>query len=297
MSEGSTDLAKAFKHIREQRQLSRTAASTAAQVPAHYLAVLEGEGEKHWLADPLYLIPFIRAYARFLDIDTEAAVAQFLSTLHQTEVEGIEPTVIIQEHQTRFPFGPIILGAGLMVAIALLFFIWHQQAQDMTSPQISSLPPESALGKVGSQEEVSSQSVSPLSPPAQEAASLTPPSTSVSAPAPSPARAVSAPAHSSPPLEASLPVSQQEELAIQGKHSLQVRATQQVWLRVVVDDQQATQALLQPGDGRTWHAQEGFIVTVGNAGGVEFTLDNQPIPPLGMSGQVVRDVRLPASEG
>ncbi len=297
MSKGSTDLATAFKHTREQRQLSRTAASTAAQIPAHYLAFLEGEGEKHRLADPLYLIPFIRAYARFLDIDTEAAVAQFVNTLHQKEVEPIEPTVIIQQHQTRFPFGPIILGSGLVVAIALLFFIWQQQAQDMNSPRISSLPPESALEEVGSQEEVSSQSVSPPSSPAQEAASQTPPSTSVSASAPSPARAVSSPVDPSPPLEASLPTSQQEELAIQGKHSLQVRATQEVWLRVVVDDQQATQALLLPGEGRTWHAQEGFIVTVGNAGGVEFTLNNRPIPPLGISGQVVRDVRLPASEG
>jgi len=167
----------------------------------------------------------------------------------------------------------------------------------MTSPQISSLPPESALEEVASQEAVFSQSVSPPSSPAQEDASQTPPPTSASASATSPARGVSSPVDPPPPLATSLPVSKQEELASQGKHSLQVRATQEIWLRVVVDDQQATQALLQPGDGSTWRAQEGFTVTVGNAGGVEFTLDNQPIPPLGISGQVVRDVRLPASEG
>lgn len=289
MSEGPTDLATAFKHTREQRQLSRIAASTAAQIPAHYLAVLEGEGEKHWLADPLYLVPFIRTYATFLDLNAEAAVAQFLSTLRQKEVEGIVPTVSIHARQTRFPFGPVMLVSGLVVAIALLFFIWHQQAQDTTSSQISGLPPESVS------EEDSLQSVSPPSSPTQEVTSQTPPPASVPASASSPARAVSSPLVPSPPLAAALPVSQQEEPAIQGKHSLQVRATQEVWLRVVVDDQQTTQALLQPGDGRTWHAQEGFTVTVGNAGGVEFTLDNQPIPPLGISGQVVRDVRLPAS--
>ncbi len=252
MSEGPTDLETAFKCIREQRQLSRTAASTAAQIPAHYIAVLEGEGERHWLADPLYLVPFIRTYARFLDIHAEAAVAQFLSTLRQKEVEGIEPTAIIHAGQTRFPFGPVMLVSGLVAAIALLFFIWHQQAQD------------------------------------------TPPSTSASASTSSSALAVSSPVLPSPSPATALPVSQQEEPAVQGKHSLQVRATQEVWLRVVVDDRQATQALLQPGEGRTWHAQEGFTVTVGNAGGAEFTLDNQPIPPLGVSGQVVRDVRLPA---
>ncbi len=273
MSEGPTDLETAFKHIREQRQLSRMAASTAAQIPAHYIAALEGEGERHRLADPLYLVSFIRTYARFLDIDAEAAVAQFLSTLRQKEVEGIEPTLIIHARQTRFPFGPAMLVSGLVAAIALLFFIWHQQAQDTASPQISGLPPESAL------KEVSSQSVH------------TPPSTSAS----SSALAASSPVVPSPSPATSLPVSQQEEPAVQGKHSLQVRATQKVWLRVVVDDQQATQALLQPGEGRTWYAQEGFTVTVGNAGGAEFTLDNQPLPPLGVSGQVVRDVRLPAS--
>ena len=295
MSEGPTDLETAFKHIREQRQLSRMAASTAAQIPAHYIAALEGEGERHWLADPLYLVPFIRTYAKFLDIDAEAAVAQFLSTLRQKEVEGIEPTLIIHARQTRFPFGPAMLVSGLVAAIALLFFIWHQQAQDTASPQISGLPPESALEDVSSQEEVSSQPVSPLSSPAQKVASDTPPPTSASASASSAALAASSPVVPSPSPATSLPVSQQEEPAVQGKHSLQVRATQKVWLRVVVDDQQATQALLQPGEGRIWHAQEGFTVTVGNAGGAEFTLDNQPLPPLGVSGQVVRDVRLPAS--
>jgi len=127
----------------------------------------------------------------------------------------------------------------------------------MTSPHISSLPPESVL------EEVSSQ----------QAASQNPPPTPVSASAPAPSRAVSFPVDPPPPVAASFPVSQQEELTIQGKYLLRVRTTQKVRLRVVVGDHQATQVLLEPGDGRTWHIQEGFIVTVGNAGGVEFTLD------------------------
>ena len=42
-----------------------------------------------------------------------------------------------------------------------------------------------------------------------------------------------------------------------------------------------------------FEAETGFHVIVGNAGGVTLSLDGTPLPPLGRSGEVVRDLVLP----
>ena len=42
-----------------------------------------------------------------------------------------------------------------------------------------------------------------------------------------------------------------------------------------------------------FEAREGFRLTLGNAGGVRVTVDGQALEPLGSSGQVVRDLRVP----
>jgi len=50
---------------------------------------------------------------------------------------------------------------------------------------------------------------------------------------------------------------------------------------------------LQPGQIARFEAKSSFHVVVGNAGGVKLSLDGTPLPPLGRSGEVVRDLVLP----
>ena len=76
-------------------------------------------------------------------------------------------------------------------------------------------------------------------------------------------------------------------------HLLRVQAKEETWLRVTIDEQHAKDVLLRPGQVAEWSAGEGFTLTLGNAGGVEVTLDGQGLPPFGKSGQVIRNIRLP----
>jgi hypothetical protein len=66
------------------------------------------------------------------------------------------------------------------------------------------------------------------------------------------------------------------------------------WMLVTIDGRETRDVLLRPGETWEWRAQEGFVVTVGNAGGVELTLNGRPVSRLGEAGQVIRDLRLPA---
>jgi len=74
---------------------------------------------------------------------------------------------------------------------------------------------------------------------------------------------------------------------------LEIVATEKAWVRVIVDGQSPQDMMMQPGDSRTWSAEEQFVLTLGNAGGVDLTLNGKKLAPLGTSGQVVRNYQLP----
>jgi hypothetical protein len=62
---------------------------------------------------------------------------------------------------------------------------------------------------------------------------------------------------------------------------------------VQVDEGQVAEELLQAGAVREWRAARRFILTVGNAGGIEIDLNGKRIPPLGAKGAVIQRLVLP----
>ena len=59
------------------------------------------------------------------------------------------------------------------------------------------------------------------------------------------------------------------------------------WLQVVIDERQELEYLLQPNENHTWRAMSGFRLHIGNAAGLLLYLNDQPLKPLGESGEVV----------
>ncbi len=76
--------------------------------------------------------------------------------------------------------------------------------------------------------------------------------------------------------------------------SLVLRATMtdSVWVQMIVDAQEPREYLFRPGARATWKARERFTVTLGNAGAVQFVLNQKSLGMLGRRGQVVRNVEL-----
>ncbi len=73
-------------------------------------------------------------------------------------------------------------------------------------------------------------------------------------------------------------------------------ATDSVWMRIVVDEKDTAEYLFGPRERKTWQARRHFSVTLGNAGNMIFTLNDQTIGPLGRPGAVVRNVQLTRRE-
>lgn len=62
---------------------------------------------------------------------------------------------------------------------------------------------------------------------------------------------------------------------------------------VRADHGQQREVLLRKGQTARFVADTGFVITVGNAGGVDLSLNGRSVPSLGKSGQVVRDFSVP----
>ncbi|MEX2220916.1 MAG: helix-turn-helix domain-containing protein [Candidatus Rokuibacteriota bacterium] len=78
-----------------------------------------------------------------------------------------------------------------------------------------------------------------------------------------------------------------------GAQRLLIKAVEATWIRVQPDEGRASEETLPAGASREWSAERRFLVTIGNAGGVELTLNGKILPPLGVKGAVIQRLELP----
>ena len=321
------EVAALLKQARESKGVSLKQVETATRIPIRYLEVLEGAGNPRFLADRLYLIPFLRNYAAFLDINPETAVARFIIELQRIEASAT------RSKRPREPFrlsSWVALLSLLVASLVILSFVWRSGEINFWWPWTKEEPSSLSSGLSSSQEtsqeppasSPSTPSLSsdpstelrtglPSSPEASAESSALPPS------APSPSSHLpsspEAPAESSTPSPSTSSFSaeagvqettllalspQPSAIAQKTPHLLRVQAKERAWVRAIIDDgEQVKDVLLRPGEKVEWLAREELILTLGNAGGVDLTFNGKDLPPLGASGQVIRNLRLPPPEG
>lgn len=71
------------------------------------------------------------------------------------------------------------------------------------------------------------------------------------------------------------------------KWLLRVNTIEETWLKIIIDDLVPMEYSLSPGDRIELEAADGFNLLIGNAGGVELFLNDQPVSVPGKSGEVV----------
>ena len=73
---------------------------------------------------------------------------------------------------------------------------------------------------------------------------------------------------------------------------VRVTLTDQSWVRVVVDGQEAFEGILAEGTTRSWDAKKQLVVRAGNAGAIMVSFNNGKASPLGAPG-TVQEVAFP----
>lgn len=253
--ESPSTIGPLLQAAREANGFTIEAAAAASKVPLSFVRLMEQE-QFHLVPDPLYLIRFLTEYAAFLGLDPRQFEAQLRGGLGSAKTD--RPLYM------GFTIGPRSslrrLTMYLLPAAAIIPLIFI------------------GLSLFSGQQ--------PVSPPVRQ--SELPASDGAAAPFPA-AVTAAPPSPQTPPLDAA-----HGPRSSPPRYKLLAEATETTWLGVSADGAARRGVLLRSGETAQWSAKNGFVVTIGNAGGVALTLNGRPIVLNGKSsGGVIRDLVLP----
>lgn len=96
---------------------------------------------------------------------------------------------------------------------------------------------------------------------------------------------IPAPADESPALSGVDIKKKDRREKIEYAYLLKAIFTETTWIQITVDDKPPRDAIYKAGSRRIWRAREKIDLHIGNAGGVNLTLNGSPVANLGPSGQ------------
>ena len=251
---------------RKRQNISLIEIVKVTRISLQYLEALEKD-EFQTLPASIFVRGFLRTYAAQIGLDPKEVLDLYeaqVDSLNEPEKPGKKEAVappkklapLVKYILTLFI---IVLGVG----IAFLFF------------KETSVPPSSSPSP-----EISAARTPPAKAPSPAAFSSLEKESLKGLERPKPEKKLGG-------LPAADPVVAEGAKKEEKPYVLKVKAIEKTWLRIQSDDRPESEALLQPKETATWTAQRQFKILLGNAGGVEISLNGNPQGPLGKSGEVV----------
>jgi cytoskeleton protein RodZ len=265
------DTAVLGEHLRALREASGASLGDMAvstRISERYLAALE-EGATDDLPAPVFVKGFIRSYCAFIGAPADESLAMYDRA---RGVSPVAPTPSVPLPRRGGWIGhPIVLSSVLLLIFGgglLALRLGQPLATKRTiEPAIATRAPEPP------------PPAAPL--PAPVAAPTEPSPIAASAPVPMP---------SAPTSTAAAPTTNESQ-------RLLIRAVEPTWIRVQTDDGRVVEVLLPAGAQREWTSDKHFVLTIGNAGGIEIVFNGRTLPSLGARGAVIRRLSLPEASG
>lgn len=258
-----------FKRERGLRGVSLQKIFEVTRAPLKYLEALEAD-DTEVLPSPIFVKGYIRAYCKYLGIDANDAILRYEIFLKErTEKPAELPAVSEAKASKNIPAVPAkaVKAAGIAVAalavIIVIYFVSTRGGLKPAQQTSKDVTVEAVAPDVKTSEALKKDKA----PPAQ-------------------VKAQAAVRKDAVPPSPSTPSTK--------THTLTLKATRTVWVRVGLDDKEPAEATFKEGESFTWRAERVFSMRFGDAGAVSLTLDGVEIGPPGKSGQVL-DIRLPGA--
>jgi len=272
-----------LRSLREAKGSSLEDMARSTRVGIRHLEALEEERLAD-LPSPVFVRGFIRAYCSFLREGPEAALGHYQELAGEraaAEAASAPP----RPRNTRAS-SSVLLGLALLLVLGIGLAVLN-----LTIKRQPETP--GAASNMESRPAPASAPTPAATPPR---AAATPPAQPPPAPAAEPTRPASLPAPNPPPAtpaSPTVPAPAVAPKAVPGSQRLVIKAVESTWIRVQTDEGRIAEELLPAGASREWTADRRFLVTIGNAGGVEVTLNGRSLPPLGAKGTVIQRLELP----
>lgn len=270
---------------REMRGITLEEIAKATKIGTRSLRALEEEDFRK-LPGGIFNKGFVRAYARYLGIDEEQAVTDYMAALGEPDDPALDSERLKRLEVNwkppkreelgalegrRIPWSSVIV---VVVLIALAVAAWHYRYplgqrwhQWRARHHSENVVPMQAARQTTNAAASSAATESVADPKAPEPAK--------------PAAQTDIPAATSSPPPASVPENSAREAKPGKGMVLQIRAREDAWISVEADGTRAARGVLAARSERTIRAQKTLKLTTGNAGGVDLFLNGKPIPRLG----------------
>jgi len=280
-----------LRSLREAKGGSLEDMARSTRVGIRHLEALEDERLAD-LPSPVFVRGFIRAYCSFLRENPEPALGRY-QELAGTRAAAHAASAPPRPRNT-WASSSLVVGLVLLLILGIGLILVNLSVKKSGGTPVTTARTEPARP---------STSTAPSPPPAPAPATSAPatsaPPVTASAPPPAPPVAADPPRPETPPAgspAATAPSAARPApgTASTGGQRLVIRALEPTWVRVQTDEGRIAEELLPAGASREWAAERRFLVTIGNAGGVELTLNGKALPPLGPKGTVIQRLELPA---
>jgi cytoskeleton protein RodZ len=291
-----------LKLEREKRKITLEQISNSTKIGTRMLQALE-EDRFNQLPGGIFNKGFVRAYARFVGLDEDQTVADYLDASGDappvsTEIapqedgarenaENLRRLEASEDYPARhLPWG---LFAAVLLVIALALSLWSHRRREQARQSVRPAPTAAATQLSGeasrgaSGDESGAGSPSPASP-------ATGSPTAGSTPSVQPASASSGKASSiAPKIPQDLApqnLSAASPAATPGEFTVLIQTREESWISITADGKSAPSELLATGSQRTIRGRKEVIVKVGNAGGVDFHFNGKKLDTGGEFGEV-----------
>lgn len=148
----NSSLGESLVAARKRRGLSRETAVQQTRIPAHYVQMLEDEDYRR-ICDLLYLLPFLRKYACFLEMDPEETAMRLLREVQRLDEtlspgQATEAREEIRNGRRRDWSTPLLFSGLIAVIVGAYIAQSHHNDSDASSappfqsgqPSLSSSP-------------------------------------------------------------------------------------------------------------------------------------------------------------
>jgi cytoskeletal protein RodZ len=259
-----------LKNLRESKRISLREVAKITRVRENILRAIEEE-QYHLLPPATYVRGFLLAYAKYLKIDANDVLLRYERALKGGPAVTEPPQPPKSEQKVSPPQPPqsekkilrntkqIWVVAGVIIASLIIFYFFSPYPFKPPSEPVPEKP------------------VSEKKPP------LTSPPVTTEAPIEKekPVAEVKPSPAPSPPVGATTVVLEKK------RFSLNLKAVEETWVGLQLDDEPQKEMTLKPGEGVSVQASNRVRMIIGNAGGIELILNGKALEKFGESGEVV----------
>lgn len=273
-----------LKKSREERHIELDEVVEATRIRRHNLEAIENE-EWSKLPSQVFIKGFLKSYAEFLGLDKETVIHHYLrtSSFEKTTPEALKKI----RPQLARPYLIIIIPVLVLALIVALIYLNKRNISvtDKAFQYLGTQSPGEKIEGIAEKEDNKEQDEREKETLLLEDKIVVDEVTKTTL--------KSKPVDDTIVLEEpTIPMKREEEKSLLPLFILTANVKSRTWIAICIDDTSVKEYLFQPGQTPRWTAEKGFNILVGNAGGIEFSLNGKEIGNLGAQGQVVR-IKLP----